>query len=157
MPAVVWDPCCGEGDISAELERSGREVHSTDLIDRGFGYGGVNFFGVRTPPAKALVTNPPFEHAEAMLRHAAAIGIEYVAFLHKADWLNAQERGKMIERVWCPARSYLLLWRPDFKNQNAPTMNCSWYVFERGSMGARSWASSVLWRPADQRQQKLDF
>src|SRR5215467_10068310 len=36
-----------------------------------------------TPPlAAAIVTNPPFKHAEAMLRHAVAIGIEYLVFLH---------------------------------------------------------------------------
>ena len=41
----------------------------------------------RAPPlAAAIVTNPPFKHAEAMLRHAVAIGIEYLVFLHKAQW-----------------------------------------------------------------------
>jgi hypothetical protein len=155
MPAVVWEPCCGEGDISAELKRSGREVHSTDLVDRAFGHGGVNFFGVRTPPAKALVTNPPFKHAEAMLRHATAIGLEYVAFLHKAHWLNAAERGNMVESVWCPERCYLLQWRPDFKNQGSPTMDCNWYIFTRASLRARSWVSSILWRPTSQQQLPL--
>jgi hypothetical protein len=104
MPAVVWDPCCGKGDISAVLEQSGREVVSTDLVNRGYGCGGVDFLQVKTPLAQALVTNPPFNRAEAILRHAAAIGIDYLAFLHKAHWLDAQARVRMIEEVWCPAR-----------------------------------------------------
>jgi hypothetical protein len=155
IPAMVWDPCCGAGDISTVLQRHGREVISTDLIDRGYGRGGLDFLLQTTALAKAIVTNPPFNRAEAFLRHAAELGINYVAFLHKADWLNAADRGIMIETVWCPARCHLLQWRPDFKNQGAPTMNCNWYVFERASMRARCWVSSVLWRPTKQPQLPL--
>ena len=74
-----------------------------------------------------------------MHRHAAKLGVEYVAFLHKAHWLNAAKRGSLVETVWCPAQCYLLLWRPDFKNQGSPTIDCNWYVFTCGSMKARSW------------------
>ena len=155
LPLRVWDPCCGAGDISTVLLRHGREVVSTDLIDRGYGPGGVDFLLQTTTLATAIVTNPPFKRAEAFLRHAAELRIDYVAFLHKADWLNAAERGCLIESVWCPARCYLLQWRPDFKNQGASTMNCNWYVFERTSMKARSWTSSLLWRPTNQLQLPL--
>jgi hypothetical protein len=48
MPMTVWDPCCGAGDISMVLQRRGREVVSTDLIDRGCGQGGVDFLLQRT-------------------------------------------------------------------------------------------------------------
>ena len=155
LPLRVWDPCCGRGDISTVLKRSGRDVVSTDLIDRGYGEGDRDFLLQRIPLARAIVTNPPFKGAEAFLRHAAELGIEYVAFLHKAHWLNAADRGVMVETVWCPAWCYLLLWRPDFKNQGSPTMDCNWYVFTRDSMTSRSWTSSVLRRPADQRQLRL--
>ena len=152
MPMTVWDPCCGAGDISTVLRRRGREVVSTDLVDRGYGQGGLDFLLQRTALAEAIVTDPPFKYAEAFLRHAAELGIEYVAFLHKADWLNAGERGVMVETVWCPTRCYLLRWRPDFTNQGRPTMYCNWYVFERGSMRGRSWTTAGLWRPGDERQ-----
>jgi hypothetical protein len=146
LPRRVWDPCCGAGDIAAVLERSGREVVATDLVDRGFGCGGRDFLLERTALAGAIVTNPPFRFAEAFVRHAAELGVEYLAFLHAAHWLHAAERGRMVERVWCPARCYLMQWRPDFTGQGAPTMHCSWYIFERRSMGSRSWTSSILWR-----------
>jgi hypothetical protein len=147
MPGVVWDPCCGKGDISVALEKSGRSVVSTDLVDRGFGCGGVDFLQIKTPLARAAVTNPPFDRAEEILRHAAAIGIDYLVFLHKAQWLNYQERAVMLDQVWCPARCWLLTWRPDFKSQGAPTMDCSWYVFERATMKARSWSCGLLLKP----------
>ena len=94
--------------FSIVLQRHGREVVSTDLIDRGCGQGGVDFLLQRTAPARAIVTNPPFNRAEAFLRHAAKLGVEYVAFLHKAHWLNAAERGSMVESVLCTAWCYLL-------------------------------------------------
>jgi hypothetical protein len=137
MPPVVWDPCCGEGDICRVLEPSGRKVISSDLVDRGYGEFIRDFLTVQGPfpEGVGIVANPPFKHAEAMLKHAADIGIEYVAFLHKAHWLNAAERGRMIENVWCPARCYLLTWRPDFTGQGGATMDCNWYVFDRKSLG----------------------
>jgi hypothetical protein len=64
------------------LQRHGREVVSTDLVDRGYGHGGLDFLAQRTVLAGAIVTNPPFSRAEAFLRHAAELGVEYVAFLH---------------------------------------------------------------------------
>jgi hypothetical protein len=138
LPPQIWDPCCGTGDISIVLQRYGREVVSTDLIDREYGQAGVDFLVQRTALGRAIVTNPPFRRAEAFLRHASELGIEYVAFLHKAQWLNAAERGVMVETVWCPVRCYLLQWRPDFKKQGSPTMDCNWYIFTRGSKRARS-------------------
>lgn len=40
----VWEPSCGEGHLSEWLVRNGHDVLSTDLIDRGYGTGGVDFF-----------------------------------------------------------------------------------------------------------------
>ena len=39
----IWECACGEGHISKVLEQNGYEVLSTDLIDRGYGTGGVDF------------------------------------------------------------------------------------------------------------------
>jgi hypothetical protein len=68
---------------------------------------------------------------------------------------RCSKRGVMVETVWCPARCYLLQWRPDFRNQDSPTMDCNWYIFTRGSKRERSWESSVLWRPTGQQELSL--
>lgn len=44
----IWEPACGEGHISEVLRKHGHEVYSTDLIDRGYGQGGIDFF--QSPP-----------------------------------------------------------------------------------------------------------
>ena len=43
------------------------DVVSTDLIDRGFGLAGVDFLLETTPRAKHIVTNPPYNCAEAFV------------------------------------------------------------------------------------------
>ena len=39
----VWECACGTGNLSKRLEDYGYNVLSTDLVDRGFGTGGVDF------------------------------------------------------------------------------------------------------------------
>ena len=39
----IWESACGEGHISKELIKYGYSVYSTDLIDRGYGEGGIDF------------------------------------------------------------------------------------------------------------------
>ena len=56
----IWEPACGDGAISRELEASGYRVISTDLIDRGYGKGGQNFLKSDIPLAKHIITNPPY-------------------------------------------------------------------------------------------------
>jgi hypothetical protein len=54
----VHDPCCGEGHIPLVAHRFGYQATGSDLIDRGFGVGGVDFFADMTPRV-SLVFNPP--------------------------------------------------------------------------------------------------
>ena len=60
----IGEFACGEGDISRILEWHGHQVISTDLIDRGYGQGGVDFLSTPSPhanlPFRSLITNPPF-------------------------------------------------------------------------------------------------
>lgn len=55
----IWENACGEGHLSERLKARGYEVKSTDLIDRDYGQGNVDFFKVTAPLADNIVTNPP--------------------------------------------------------------------------------------------------
>src|SRR3546814_11582916 len=68
----IWEPACGDGAISKELEAAGHTVYSTDLIDRGYGTPGVDFLLDYSTTAANIVTNPPFKLAEEFARHALA-------------------------------------------------------------------------------------
>ena len=61
--STIWEPACGGGHISKVLESRGYNVFSTDLIDRGYGKGGVNFLSCAAAQAPQspfdIITNPP--------------------------------------------------------------------------------------------------
>jgi len=132
LPAVgkVWEPACGDGAISRVLQRHRYEVVSTDLIDRGFGTGGVDFLAAKALLAPTVVTNPPFVLAEEFIRHALALGAEHLALLLKAQFWHAAGRLPLFEEhrpnVIAP-----LTWRLDFTGGGAPTMDCAWVVWSR--------------------------
>ena len=56
----ILEPCCGQGHISKVLEAHGYNVESFDLIDRGYGTGGVDFLQYNETIDKDIITNPPF-------------------------------------------------------------------------------------------------
>jgi tRNA G10 N-methylase Trm11 len=57
---TIWEPACGDGAISKVLEAAGYYVISTDLIDRGYGTGGVDFLKTTEALGRNIVTNPPY-------------------------------------------------------------------------------------------------
>jgi hypothetical protein len=71
---TIWEPACGRGAISMVLEAAGHQVVSTDLIQRDYGIGGVDFLRQTEPRAKHIVTNPPYGRGlgDEFVRHALA-------------------------------------------------------------------------------------
>lgn len=72
LPFRVWEPSCGTGCLSEALKRRGYEVVSTDLIDRGYGEGGVDFFATEKMPERCncILTNPPYKFATEYVKHS---------------------------------------------------------------------------------------
>lgn len=72
IPYKVWESSCGEGHLAKRLEQLGHEVVSTDLVDRGFGKGNVDFFACKEMPrdCTCIVTNPPYKYATEYVLHA---------------------------------------------------------------------------------------
>ena len=48
----IWEPACGRGAISTVLETAGYQVVSTDLIQRDYGAGGIDFLRETDPRAR---------------------------------------------------------------------------------------------------------
>ena len=71
----IWEPACGEGHISNVLVAAGYPVVSTDLIQRGYGEGDVDFLRQDVAQAKHIVTNPPYGRGlgDAFVTHALAL------------------------------------------------------------------------------------
>lgn len=90
-------PACGDGAISDILASRGMAVMSTDLVDRGYGTGDVDFLAQESPVVDNVITNPPFRHAEAFVHHALALTTGKVALFLRLAFLEGQRRKALFE------------------------------------------------------------
>ena len=132
IPTDVWEPCCGDGAIARILIRHGRQVTATDLIDRGYGTGGKDFLLAANRAAPAIITNPPFKLAAAIIHKALLLDVRYMALLLKSSFWHAAARAELFD-AWQPARIHAMTWRPDFFSLGRPTMECMWCVWDRAA------------------------
>jgi hypothetical protein len=139
----MWEPACGDGAISRVLVEAGHTVVSTDLIDRGYGEGGLDFLTEQKLRASDLATNPPYERADEFALHALNLGVRKMALLCRLAWLEGQERydrlysQQKLARVWVFSRRQTL-WRGDDEAAEADggMTAYAWFVFERDHSGA---------------------
>lgn len=132
-PVEIWEPACGEGDMSCALEARGYRVTSTDLLDEyNYGLGGLDFLAFKRPIAPSIITNPPFGLADEFIAHArGALEIQFLALLLKVDFFSAASRLDGWEKD--PPKWILpLTWRVDFTGYGSPPMNCMWVVWTPG-------------------------
>ena len=93
---AVWEPCCGDGAMARVLERAGHKVVASDLVDRGFGRGGVDFFECTSfpPGCRAMVTNPPYgDGGETVRPTNASLGLLH--FVRHALDLTERANGQL--------------------------------------------------------------
>jgi len=87
FPGDVWDPCCGLGGVSQPMIEWGWRVRSTDLHERGYAAGDVDFLQA-DDRVDHVVCNPPFKLAQPFAEHGLAITTGKVAiFAPLHGWL----------------------------------------------------------------------
>lgn len=101
--AMVWDPACGMGRITASARKAGLLTHESDIADRGCGYR-LDFLQSGQPRAN-IVSNPPFGIAEAFVKRALVLAENKVAMLLPANWVQGDKRSRWLattplRRVW---------------------------------------------------------
>jgi hypothetical protein len=141
---LIWEPACGDGAICRVLEAHGHSVYATDLIDRGYGKGGVDFL---TQPEiyneadrpRHIITNPPFKLAEEFIWNSLRHADSKVAMLCKLQFLEGAKRKKMFEstplkRVYVFSKR-LTMTRNGEKMANSGMIAFAWFVWEHGYTG----------------------
>lgn len=130
----VWEPACGDGAMAEVLKARGVKVLATDLIDRGYGVGDIDFLAAEPPERarlNAVVTNPPYKIGTGFVQRALSFpSVEYVAMLLRVNFWNAASRINLFDS-WPPALVYMLTWRLDFTGKGAPTGDSMWVVWDR--------------------------
>lgn len=96
----IWECACGEGHLSKLLEQKGFNVKSTDLIDRGYGEGGIDFINTQTKWGGYILTNPPYKYAKEFVEHSLELIEEnnYVIMFLKLQFLEGKARRKLFDK-----------------------------------------------------------
>lgn len=106
IPPYVWECACGAGHLSMALMAGGFNVLSTDLVDRGFGYVGVDFLKEERLPEYlqgedcCILTNPPYKYATEFVEHAIELlpDGQPAFFLLKTNALEGKGRFERLYR-----------------------------------------------------------
>ena len=93
---TVWEPACGMGHISEELEVAGLDVYSSDLNDYGYGSSVVDFF-TSGHTSDNIITNPPYKFAQEFIERSLDATTGKVAMLLKLQFLEGQKRKSFFE------------------------------------------------------------
>lgn len=91
----IWENACGQGHLAKVFDKAGKLGKATDLIDRGYGVGGIDFLEVVDKWENGdIVTNPPYKLSEEFIRHSLDLidkGRKVCMFL-KLQFLEGQGR-----------------------------------------------------------------
>jgi hypothetical protein len=139
----IWECACGEGHLSNVLVNKGYNVLSTDLIDRGYGSGGVDFLECDKEYDGDIITNPPYKYAKEFIEHAMDIitdGHKIAMFL-KVQFLEGKAR-KALFKKYPPKTIYVSSSRlrcamnGDFERYaKSNAVAYAWFIWEKGYKG----------------------
>ena len=147
LKGSILEPACGGGHISEVLKEyyPNNEIVSTDLIDRGYGIGGIDFL---THDYKKkfdnTITNPPFSLAKEFIEKALQITNDKVIMFAKIQLLESKARKELFENsplkyvyVFSKRQNPLRNGNPLDENGKpwASTMCFAWFVWEVGYKG----------------------
>ena len=145
LSPAIWECACGEGHLAEVLRKRGHIVKATDLIDRGYGYGGVDFLKENVHFHGDIVTNPPYKYAKEFVEHAidtVADGCKVCMFL-KLQFLEGKARRALFEKyppkcVYVASGRLLCAKNGDFEKMKAgggSAVAYAWFVWQKGHTG----------------------
>ena len=136
--AAVWECACGDGRMARELEAGGCRVVATDLVDRGYGQGRIDFLMERRLLAADIVTNPPFKLGAQFARHGLNLGAGKMALLLRLGFLEGSGRGDVLDRlarVWVFRGRLTFSRRGEIADPKGGMIAYAWFVWDRAHVG----------------------
>lgn len=147
LPARIWEPAAGRGDMALPLLMAGHDVIQTDVTSYGTRLDAVgDFFGYQEAPggAQCIVTNPPFYLADKFVRHGlrlcpTVIILQRIVYLEgkgRSDLIDGHldhvlafiERPPMMHR-WSQGEDGV--WREWQGKKSSSAMPFAWFIFRR--------------------------
>lgn len=142
----VWEPACGEGHLSKVFMEAGIATRSSDLINRGFGEGGVDFLGIDIQEWNGdIITNPPYIYASEFVMKALSIIPEgrKVAMFLKITFMEGKGRKHLFQN-FPPKTIYVSSSRMNcakngdfsqYRVSGGSAVAYAWYIWEKGFKG----------------------
>lgn len=136
----IWESACGNGAMSKVLDLTGQRVVSSDLYDRGYGEGGVDFL-LSNRRAANVVTNPPYNAAEGFVQAGLRKADRKFALLLRLAFLEGANRQRTIFTNAAPARVWVFSERITFYPAGAVqkgtgTTAYAWFVWDKDAAGS---------------------
>jgi hypothetical protein len=151
LKGPIHDPGCGSGRIPRVARSCGYEATGSDLVDRGYGVGGVDFFTDWTL-RQTLMFNPPGGGSAdptlstRFVLHALEVA-EQVAIIVPVPWQCGQKRRDSLFKPYPPVWVAVLGKRfsmppggTNIKPKGGTTDYC-WILWQRGFAGETRWRS----------------
>lgn len=142
LDQYIWEPACGNGDLAKPLIKAGFSVQASDIVDRGFGRGGIDFLMTTQKWDGDIITNPPFKFAQDFIEHALEIiptGNKVCMFL-KLQFLEGKQRKSFFEKdppktIWVSSSRINCYRNGDPNSGKNSMMAFAWFVWEKGYKG----------------------
>jgi hypothetical protein len=141
---TIWEPACGPGAIVGVLRAAGFRVVATDIEAYGCpdARGGVDFLSQTCAPpgVMAILTNPPFMHANEFVRRALEL-VPRVVMLLRLGFLEGQGRsdildGGQLARVLVFRNRLPMMHRDGWAGPHASSaIGMAWFVWDRAHRG----------------------
>lgn len=145
----IWEPACGQGHLSKRMIELGKDVYSTDLVDRGYGDTWFDFlhYGEYFTPCcrdaiigRSIITNPPYSKAQEFCEQAIKLTGDKVAMFLKLTFLEGQTRAVFFKQ-YPPKTVYVFSKRKncvkngEFKKGYSSAIAFAWFVWVKGWHG----------------------
>ena len=141
----IWECACGQGHLSEVLKQYGYNVKSTDLIDRGYGEGNVDFLKQTEMFNGDIITNPPYKFASDFIYKALELIPEgnKIAMFLKLQFLEGKARKKLFTThppkvIYVSSSRLLCAKNAEFEKMIAgggSAVAYAWYVWVKGYNG----------------------
>ena len=141
----VWECACGEGHLSEVLKARGYAVASSDLLDRGYGTGSIDFVQCSSTWDGDIITNPPYKYAKEFAEHALDLVTDgkKVALFLKVQFLEGKARRQLFEKhppktIYVASSRLLCAKNGEFQKMRdggGSAVAYAWFVWDKGYHG----------------------
>ena len=141
----IWEPACGQGHLSKELEREAYDVFSSDIINRGYGR---QFDFLKSKQhfnsfQGDIITNPPYKLAQEFIEMSLDLipeGFRCAMFL-RLQFLEGKGRKEFFknnppEKIYISSSRILCAKNGEFEKYKKSSVTAyAWFIWKKGYKG----------------------